>query len=124
MATRNQRSQSKYKPPVKSNPLLDGLQFAPIARNLQVSSIYILFICGFTALVMIPTDPIWLSYIPGAYCILLSFVLYVWCFVSEFNKEDKLTVEEILNPKQWPQPLRKVLSAMNRNEVQCVLCFL
>ncbi|EFC50107.1 predicted protein [Naegleria gruberi] len=115
---------TKYKAPKKENPVTSKLEFAPLARNLQIGSIYTLFICGFTSVVMTPSDPIWASYIPGGYCILLSFILYVWCFFSEFNKQDKVTVEDILNPKQWPEHVCTFLSILYRNETQCVFCFL
>ena len=111
----------RYKSRQKANPLFANLQFAPVARILQNGSIYILFICGFTALVMKPSDPVWASTLPGVYCILLSIVLYFWCFFSEYTQEDKSSVEAILNSNMWPKHVRQVLSAINRNEVQCAL---
>ena len=111
----------RYKSRQKANPLFANLQFAPVARILQNGSIYILFICGFTALVMKPSDPVWASTLPGVYCILLSIILYIWCFFSEYTKEDKSSVESILNSNMWPKHVRQVLSVINRNEFQCAL---
>ncbi|KAL9644617.1 hypothetical protein ABK040_015356 [Willaertia magna] len=114
---------TKYKTPKKTNPLFVGLEFASVGRNLLISEIYILFICGIISVSMDRTDPIWNTTIPGAYCLALSILIYIWGYISEFNKEDK-SVEEILNPRQWPEKVRLVLGILNRNESQCIFCFI
>ncbi|KAL9651185.1 hypothetical protein ABK040_008256 [Willaertia magna] len=120
------RGTTKFKAPESFNKsVTKGLEFAPYAKNMVNGNIYILFILGIVALAMAQNRIADLAFatIPGIYCICLSIFLYIWHFISEFDKEDK-SVDAILSPKGWPGPICTVLSLFNLHAVQCVFCAL
>ena len=111
---------SKYKPP-KSKSVTDGLQLAPFARYIVTANMYILFILGVIDLVMTQR----MKYLgPGIYAILVSFLIYFWHFISDFNVEEKLetSVEANLEPRGWPKWICFPLTIFANYLIQSILC--
>jgi hypothetical protein len=106
---------SKFKPPDQKG-ILDELCFAPYARNVAVSMQYLLVMCGIVTLSMAKNVQ---NLGPGIYAILVAVLIYVWHFISDFNKVDK-TSAGMLDDKGWHPIVCKVLTVLNHNAVAFV----
>jgi hypothetical protein len=112
-----EKSQSKYTEYKPSDDYQAKVEFGSLARQMVTAGMYLSFLSGVVTICMTTRK---LYYGVGIYAMLVSFLIYAWHFVTDFNKEDKSS-EAFLDNRGWHPLICRILTFLQAFWLQGIL---